>query len=194
MNRASLTPDAATIRELNLLLPHAESLLTGSADSSGGLLKTRGPVGNSLPGIRPVLGCQARARRGAGLRLRRCSSPDTPPSPSDNRIWRWCSRIWGSWRKRAICCARRWPPLRRRSSPDTPPSPSVNRIWRRCSRIWGSWRKRAICCARRWPPLRRRSSPDTPPSPPVNRIWRGAPGSGAVGGSARSAAQGAGLR
>jgi tetratricopeptide (TPR) repeat protein len=60
------------------------------------------------------------------------SRPDTPPSPSGNRIWRWCCRTWGSWRKRAICCGRRWPPMRRRSRPDTPPSPPGNRIWRQC--------------------------------------------------------------
>ena len=124
--------------------------------------------------------------------LRRRSSPDTPPSPPVNRIWRGCCRIWGSWRKPAICCARRWPPLRRRSSPDTPPSPPVNRIWRGCCRIWGSWRKPAICCARRWPPLRRARTP-------LHRHQSiesggGAAGSGAVGGSPRSAAQGAGLR
>ena len=233
MSRA-LKSGAALFANWNRL-PHAEFLLAGNRLRPEEFSISRAGW-EPPPYIRTVPGCEAGVYRSAGP-AEKTFEPGHPSIATGNRIWRWCSRIWGSWRKRAICCARRWPPLRRPSSPDTPPSPHrqsnlalvlkdlgqfeeaarsapqgaglrredlrartpihrhhVNRISRWCSGIWGSWRKRAICCARRWPPMRRRSSPDTPPSPAVNRISRGAAGSGPVGGSARSAAQGAGLR
>jgi hypothetical protein len=96
MDRASLTPDAGTICELNLLVPHAESVLTESVIRPEEFSRLAGRLGTHT------------TRRWAGTRtpgarsperwppLRRRSSPDTPPSPAINRIWRWCCRIWGS--------------------------------------------------------------------------------------------------
>jgi len=74
---------------------------------------------DAAAGCRYVLDVdQKTARRSPPMRRR--SRLDTPPSPSGNRIWRRCFRIWGSSKKRAICCVRRWLPMRKRSSPDTP--------------------------------------------------------------------------
>ena len=39
-------------------------------------------------------------------RMRSRSNPAIPPSPAVSRIWQWCCRIWGSWRKRASCCGK----------------------------------------------------------------------------------------
>lgn len=45
-------------------------------------------------------------------------APGHPPLSEANRTWRWYSGIWGNWRKRGICCIRRWHRQRRRLRQD----------------------------------------------------------------------------
>ena len=170
MRRTFANPGENTYRELESLVPHAE-FLVGSARvgpvESSNLLNSLGSHYQDMADLlRP--GMRGRWR---WLRMRSPSMPAILPLPVVSRIWPWCCRIWGSWRKRAICCGRRWLRLRSPSMPAILPLRSGSRIWPRCCRIWGSWRKRAICCGRRWLRLRSPSMPAILPLRSGSRIW-----------------------
>ncbi len=100
-----------------------------------------------------------------------------------------------TWRKRAICCARRWFPMRSRSNPAIPPSPSRSRIWRWCCGVWGQLEEARDLLHEALASDEKSFEPGHPSI--VIRQSNLAvvlQDLGQLGGSARSAAPGAGLR
>jgi hypothetical protein len=129
MKRTFDNPDAKTNRELELLVPHAEYLPAAgriSPRESIGLWsrlgehnRTMGRFTASRDASRTALACAEQSFESGHPSIARPGS----------RTWRWCCRIWGSWRKRATSCKKRWPRTSSRSRPAIPPSLFANRTW-----------------------------------------------------------------
>jgi hypothetical protein len=170
MNRASLLPNADTIRELKPLVAHGEFLLASDLIPYALFSQLADGLGTHYLAIGRYADAK-RLQRAALASDEKTFEPEHPSIATRQSKLALALEGLGQLEEARDCCARPSPLMRKRSSSVTLPSPSVNRIWPWCYRNWGSSKKRGTCYARPSPPMRRPSSPVTPPSPAVNRIW-----------------------